>query len=344
MTMPDVIETEAVLDDIMSAPTAQLVEFMSSLKGDVMILGIAGKMGIALGMAAVRACREAGVDKKIIGVSRFSDPAAREKVEAAGLETISCDLLDRFAVDRLPRVPNVIYMAGRKFGTAGAEALTWAANAVIPANVGHHFTDSRIVVFSSGNVYPLTPVTSGGAQETDAVGPIGEYAQSCIGRERVFSYFSQENETPMLLFRLNYAIDLRYGVLYDIGQSVFNDQSVSVNNGCFNCIWQGDANIQAILSLGQCTTPPNILNITGPETVSVRRVAEMFGTIWDKPVTYSGEEATSALIGNAKKAIDLFGYPTVSLERMIRWTAHWIKIGGAALGKPTHFEVRSGKY
>jgi nucleoside-diphosphate-sugar epimerase len=344
MDIPELIESEDQLDDVMSMPSSGLIDMMKSLEGDIMILGIGGKMGISLGIEAVRACKAAGVEKNIIGVSRFSDSAVSDKLTAAGLQCISCDLLDRFSVDRLPQVPNIVYMAGRKFGTDGGEAMTWASNTVIPANVVHHFSDSRIVVFSTGNIYPLVAVTSEGALETTSPAPIGEYAQSCLGRERVFMWGSLENETPMLLFRLNYAVDLRYGVLFDIGTKVFNDQGVELDTGYFNCIWQGDANTQALLSLAHCASPPTILNVTGPETVSVRLVAEAFSGIFGKPADLAGTENPTAFLSNSKVATDLFGYPTVSLQRLIEWTAHWIEIGGASLGKPTHFEVRNGNY
>lgn len=344
MDIPELIESEDQLDDVMSTPSPALVEMMKSLEGDIMILGIGGKMGISLGIEAVRACKAAGVEKNIIGVSRFSDSAVSDKLTAAGLQCISCDLLDRFSVDRLPLVPNIVYMAGRKFGTDGGEAMTWASNTVIPANVVSHFSASRIVVFSTGNIYPLAAVESEGALESTAPAPIGEYAQSCLGRERVFTWGSLENETPMLLFRLNYAVDLRYGVLFDIGTKVFNSQAVNLDNGYFNCIWQGDANTQGLLSLAHCTSPPTILNITGPETVSVRMVAETFAGIFGMPAELVGTESQTALLSNSKAATDLFGKPTVSLQRLIEWTAHWIKTGGASLGKPTHFEVRNGSY
>lgn len=344
MTYPDKISSEEELEDIMTIPSPELIATMKRLDGDIMILGIGGKMGITLGRQAVRACQEAGVKKRIIGVSRFSDADGRQKLEAAGLETIACDLLERDAVAKLPTTPNVIFMAGRKFGTDGQEPLTWAMNTQAPGLVANHFRDSRIVVFSTGNVYPLVPVTSGGCSENDRTGPVGEYAQSCLGRERVFSYYSQKFSTPIVLFRLNYAIDLRYGVLYEVGGQVLNGEPINLATGYANVIWQGDANSQALRSLEHCGTPPNILNITGPETVSIRFVAETIGQLLGKTPTFTGEESPTALLNNSAKACQLFGYPSVSLLKMIEWVAHWLSIGGKTLNKPSHFEVRDGKF
>jgi hypothetical protein len=344
MDYPALIDTEEELEDAMTVPPPALVEMMKRLAGDIVILGIGGKMGITLGREAVRACAEAGVSKQVIGVSRFSDAAAREKVEAAGLQTIACDLLDREAVAKLPQAENVIFMAGRKFGTTDSEGLTWAMNTQVPGNVGAHFAGARTVVFSTGNVYPLSPVIAGGCDESQAVAPLGEYAQSCLGRERVFAYCASRYETPMVMFRLNYAIDLRYGVLHEIGSKVWAGQPVDLAMGHANVIWQGDANTQALRCLEHCTNPPNIVNVTGPETVSVRYVAETFGRLLEKEPVLVGAEAPNALLSNSAKATRLFGYPRVSLLQLIEWQAHWLKVGGATLNKPSHFEVRDGKF
>jgi nucleoside-diphosphate-sugar epimerase len=342
--LPAVISNEDELDEVMSRPPESLVQLFKKLDGDIAILGIGGKMGTTLGMQAVRACQAAGVKKKVLGVSRFSDAAARAKLDKLGIQTVPCDLLERDAVSKLPLVPNVVFMAGRKFGTTDSEAMTWAMNTVVPSNVAHHYAKSRIVAFSSGNVYGMVPITSGGSTEESAPMPEGEYAQSVLGRERVFAYYCQKNQTPTSLIRLNYAIDLRYGVLYEVGKQVFNGEAVDLSTGQVNVIWQGDANAQALLALGHCTVPANIFNVTGPETVSIRRVATDFGKLLGKPVTFRGNERETVLLNNAAKATRLFGYPTVSLQQMLEWIAHWLKLGGKTLNKPSHFEVRDGKF
>ena len=342
--LPEVITTEEQLDDIMSRGSSDLTRMMREISGDIIILGCAGKIGVQLAMAAVKAASEAGNGTRIIGVSRFSDEIARKKVESLGIETIECDLLDRDLVARLPKVPNVIFMAGRKFGTSGAQDLTWAMNTVVPANVAYHFKESRIVAFSTGNVYDLVPVCGAMPAEEDLTNPRGEYAQSALGRERVFEYFSNRYNTAVCIIRLNYAIDLRYGVLRDIGNSVYNGQPIDLGTGHVNVIWQGDVINQSLLCLEHCGCPPNIINMTGPETASVRYIAGQFGRIFDQEVTFINEERPTALLNNASKAARLFGYPAVPLLRMIEWVAHWIELGGASLDKPTHFEVRNGKF
>ena len=344
MSLPDVISTEDELDEVMSQPPDALVQLMKKLDGDIMILGIGGKMGTTLGYEAVLACKQAGVKKKVFGVSRFSEAAAREKLEKLGVQTIPCDLLESDAVAKLPQVANVVFMAGRKFGTSDSEAITWAMNTVVPSNVAQHFAKSRIVAFSSGNVYGDLSVFSGGATEEMPPNPTGEYAQSVLGRERVFAYFCQKNQTPTALIRLNYAIDLRYGVLFEIAKQVFAGAPVDVASGQVNVIWQGDANSQALLALEHCTVPANIINCTGPETVSVRYAAAEFGRLFGKSVEFRGAEKSAVLLNNAAKAARLFGYPRVTLRHMIEWTAHWLKQGGKTLNKPTHFEVRDGKF
>lgn len=338
------IADEEMLDEILSVPKAELVEMMKSFEGDIMIIGIAGKMGVTLGRMAKRAADAAGVKKKIYGVARFTDAAARENLEKWGIETIKCDLMDRESVSKLPKAANVIYMAGKKFGTDGSEDITWAMNTVAPAYVSEHFKESKIVAFSTGCVYPLVTIDSCGCTEKVMPEPIGEYSQSCLGRERVFTYFSRINKTPVLLYRLNYAVDLRYGVLYDIGSRIWEDKPVSASVQHFNVIWQGDANNYALMSLGLCNNPPEILNITGPETISLTHIAEEFGRIFNKQVSYEGKPGDKAYLNNAAKAFKLFGYPEISLNQMIQWQAEWIMKGGKSLGKPTHFEVNNGKF
>jgi len=342
--LPEMINDESQLDEVMSRGSEDLMHLLQTIDGDLIILGIAGKVGVHLGMAAMRGIEKAGISKKVIGVSRFSNQIAREKLEAAGVETIACDLMDVEAVSRLPLIPNVIFMAGKKFGTSGSEDLTWAMNTLLPANVSRHFRQSRIVVFSTGNVYALSPVSGVMPTEEDVPNPIGEYAQSTLGRERIFEYFCNQNQTPVCIFRLNYAVDLRYGVLRDIGDRVFAGQPIDLSTGHVNVIWQGDVVNQALLSLAHCSCPANILNITGPETASIRYIAGQFARLFGCSVEFINEEKPTALLNNAAKAANLFGYPTVPLLRMIEWTAHWIKIGGASLNKPTHFEVRNGNF
>lgn len=344
-TQPEIIQTEDQLDELLSRPSPAVIEMMTRLEGDLIILGIAGKMGLTLAMAAVRAIQAANLQKKVIGVARFSDPAARPFLERHGIETIRCDLLDREAVSALPQTANVIYMAGRKFETQGNESLTWAMNVIAPQNVTYHFRRSRIVTFSTGCVYPLVAVSSGGCSEADPPHPVGEYAQSCLGRERVFEYASLKHDTPVCLYRLNYAIDLRYGVLFDIGMKVYQGQPVNLAVSHFNAIWQGDANRRALLCLEHCASPAAILNVTGPETVSVRQTAEEFGRIFAKQVSFTGSEAGGRMyLSNAAKSIQLFGPPSASISQMIRWQAAWIAANGRSLNKPTHFEVVDGNF
>jgi nucleoside-diphosphate-sugar epimerase len=342
--LPDKIIDEETLDRALARPSERLLEFFRKLDGDVMILGVAGKMGASLARLAVEAGRLAGVRKRVIGVARFSDSRLRERLVASGIEAIACDLLDRASVAALPRVANVIYMAGRKFGTQGEEDQTWAMNVVAPANAAEHFRQSRIVAFSTGCVYPLVSTASGGSREEDAVAPVGEYAQSCVGRERVFAYFSQTHDTPLCTYRLNYATDLRYGVLHDIGRRVWAGQPVDLNVGYFNTIWQGDANHGALLALALCAVPPDVLNVTGPELLSTREVAEEFGRLMGKDVSFTGAEGDRNYLNNAARYHRLFGLPAVPAERLIRWQAHWLMAGGPSLGKPTHFEVSDGSY
>lgn len=344
MDLPDKITTEEQLDEVMSLGSPNLIRMMKETAGDIIILGCAGKIGVQLAMAAVKAIAKAGASNRVIGVSRFTDETAEKKLESYGVETIKCDLLDRDGVAKLPKVPNVIFMAGKKFGTGGAEDQTWAMNTVAPANVAHHFKESRIVAFSTGNVYDLAPVCGAMPTEADRPNPKGEYAQSTLGRERIFEYFSNLNKTPVCIIRLNYAIDLRYGVLRDIGTRVYADQPVDLATGHVNVIWQGDVINQSLLCLEHCSSPANVINMTGPETASVRYIAEQFALIFGKTAAFINQESPTALLSNASKAARLFGYPRVPLLRMIEWVAHWIAMGGPSLEKPTHFEVRDGRF
>lgn len=342
--MPDWIRSEAELEDRLSLPSAEDVAFFRDLEGDLLIIGVAGKMGPSLARRAARAAQCAGVPRRIIGVSRFSTPEAELFLQQVGIETLRTDLLDSGAVSALPDAQNVIFMAGRKFGSTGAESLTWAMNAYLPALIAERYRHSRIAVFSSGNVYPLVPVDSGGATEETPPAPVGEYAQSVLARERIFEHFSRRYETPATFLRLNYAIDLRYGVLLDVGSKVFAGQSVDVTMGTVNVIWQGDANSVALRSLAHAQSPPFVLNLTGPETLSIRALAHRFGEIFGRAPVLEGREAPTSLLNNACQCHRLFGPPSVTVEQMIEWTAHWIRSKSPTLNKPTHFESRDGKF
>lgn len=332
------------MEEYMLKPSAQLIEDIKQIKGDIILLGVGGKMGPSMAVLARRAVDIAGSGQRIIGVSRFSDTNARDMLEKAGVETLAADLLDDSVLTSLPDVPNVIYLAGQKFGTTGKEAFTWAMNTYLPGRVAEKYRHSRIVAFSTGNVYPFMPVLRGGASEDLPVDPKGEYGQSCLGRERIFQYFSEKHRIPMLIYRLNYAIDLRYGVLLEIAKSVLSGKPIDLTTGHVNVIWQGDANEIAIRSLLHCNVPAKILNVTGPETVSVRWLAYQFGTIFQKEPVFVNDEQPTALLSNAAEANKLFGYPKVTLKEMIEMTASWLQQGGEMIDKPTHFQEREGKF
>lgn len=337
--------SEADLNELMSRPTPALVAQLARGRGDLVLLGIAGKMGVTLGMLAVRALREAGSTRRVVGVARFSDAQARSTLEAAGVTTIACDLLDRDGVARLPDAEDVIYLAGRKFGTSGPEAdLTWAMNAVVPANVVHRYAGSRIVALSTGCVYPMVAPHEGGCIETVAPAPAGEYAMSALARERVFSWASRAAGTRVCLIRLNYALDLRYGVIHDIAQQIAAGAPVDRTVPLFNGIWQGDANRMILQSLDLCSAPATVLNLTGPETLSVERTAHELGRLLGRDVAFTGEPSPHMWLSDASLALDRFGYPSVAPATIVRWTAAWIAAGGRSLGKPTHFQTTDGKF
>lgn len=338
------IETEEQLEDRLASISDADVAAASSLGGDLLILGVGGKMGPSLARLATRAVDKAGRKVRVFAVARFSNPAVKASLEASGIETIACDLLDERALKALPDAPNVIFMAGRKFGTTGAEHLTWAMNTYLPGLVAERFRNSRIVAFSTGNVYPFRSVLLGGATEETPVAPAGEYAQSALGRERLLEYVSDKWKTPVAILRLNYAIDLRYGVLSDVGRAVYEKRPVDLRVGAVNVIWQRDANSICLRSLAYCASPPAVLNVSGPETLSVRYLAEEFGSRFGLKPTFTGEEGAVALLTNAAKSHRLFGYPTVAVQDMLDWTAHWIRIGGSSLHKPTRFEVGDGRF
>ncbi len=332
------------LEEEILAPSPSLVRDMQKLEGDLILLGAGGKMGPSLAVLAKKALDQAGKDNAIIAVSRFSSAAVQQTLEAQGIQTIQADLLDETQLSALPEAKNVLYMAGTKFGTTGRESFTWAMNAYLPGRVAGKFRNSRIVVFSTGNIYPYVPVFSGGATEETSPGPVGEYAQSCLGRERMFEHFSHKYQTPCLIYRLNYAIDFRYGVLLEIGRSVLEEREIDLSSGHVNVIWQGDANEYALRCLQLCESPARKLNITGPETVSVRWAAQEFGRLFDKAPKFIGEEQPTALLNNATLAHQLLGYPKVSLREMIRLLYVWLSSGGETINKPTHFQERKGAY
>lgn len=338
------IRNEQQLEEVLSRPTEHDMEAARALNGDLVILGAGGKMGPTLALRARRAIEQCGLPYRVIAVARYSRPALAEQLREAGVETIAADLLQPGALNALPDSPNVIFMAAMKFGTTGAEHQTWAMNTFLPGLVAHRYSGARIVAFSTGNVYPLVPIAGGGASEHTPVSPVGEYAQSALGRERMFEYGSRQYGTAGVILRLNYACELRYGVLLDIGTKVFERKPVDLGMGLVNVIWQGDANSACLRSFAHCQSPPLVLNLTGPETLSVRAIAIEFGRRFGVEPVLQGTESDSALISNAGRAIELFGYPTVGVSTMIDWIATWIGMDGVTLRKPTHFETRDGRF
>ena len=332
------------LEDMLSCPTAGTIEVLGSIEGDLLILGAGGKMGPSLALMARRASEMAGVDRRVMAASRFSSPDARVYLEQNGVETLVSDLLRPGALESLPEAENIIFMAGMKFGSTHNLGLTWAMNAYLPGLVCDRYRHSRMVVFSTGNIYGLAPVASGGSLEDDMPNPQGEYAMSALGRERVFGYFSNARGIPQSVIRVNYACDLRYGVLVDIARNVKEGMPVSVNMGYFNTIWQRDANAAALISLAHARIPPLVLNITGSQTLRVRDVAMVFGGLFDKEIVFHGQEADDALLSNNSRARTLFGPPELDENTLMEWVASWMQQGGLMLDKPTHFESRDGHF
>ena len=335
------LDSVEALEELMSRPAPALEADLAKTQGDILILGVGGKMGPTLARLAKRAAPQ----RRVIGVARFTEPGLREKLGAWGVECVACDLLERAALERLPRAPNVVFMAGHKFGAAGNAAFTWAMNVGVPYLVAETFRDSRIVAFSTACVYPYADVNGrGAAEDTPALPPPGDYAASCVGREKAFEYGSLRYGTPGRLLRLEYAIDMRYGVLHDVARKVFAGEPVDVTMGHVNVIWQGEANEQALRLLAHCTAPTTPLNVSGPQVLSVRALAAEFGRRFGKAPVIAGREAPTAWLVDTRAAQKLLGAPRVPLAQMIDWQAEWIRRGGASLGKPTHFETRDGQF
>ena len=338
------IGSEEKLEELISNPGSETIKLLSRLDGDIIILGIGGKIGPSLAYMAKSASYMAGVKKKIIGVSQFKNEDLQKSLNNIGIETIKGDLLDAKFLKSLPNVKNVFFLAGMKFGSMENPSLTWAINSYLPGLVVEHFKKSKIVAFSTGCVYPLVPYDTSGSKEQDIPIALGEYAQSCLGRERILEYSSQRFGTPVTIIRLNYSVELRYGVLVDIAFKVKNNQAVNLDMGYFNAIWQGDLNNYVLRSLELAKSPAMILNITGSEVLSVRQVALEFGNLFEVEVRFTGQESQTALLSNSNLAYSLLGKPNTPVSSIIEWTAQWMKNDGVLLGKPTHFEVRDGKY
>lgn len=339
------VSTEEELIDVLSKPYPEDVEFArTQLDGDIMILGAGGKLGPTLTKRILRATDQADTNTTVYAVSRFSDPDVESRLQSWGAESISADLLKEGALDALPDCRNIIYMVGMKFGASDQRPKTWAINTYLPGQVARRFNDSRIVAFSTGNVYSPVLVNSGGSKESDDTGPVGEYAQSCLGRERVFQFFARQNDTPTCLLRLNYAVELRYGVLVDIAKRVYEGDPIPLDMGYLNAIWQGDANSVCFRSLGLTDVPAEVLNLTGTDTYSVRQLAERFADEFGCEVTFEGKEHETALLNDGSRCHDLFGEPKVSANEIIPAVVSWLESGGQTLGKPTKFHVRNGEF
>jgi nucleoside-diphosphate-sugar epimerase len=341
---PDTIDDITQLEELLSRPSSAAIEALRRIEGDLIVLGVTGKLGPTLVHMAKRASDAANVPRKIIGVGRNFSPEGRRALESYGIETISGDLLHPEFVKTLPNVPNVIFMAGRKFGSYDNEDLTWAINTHLPSLICRQFSNSRIVAFSTGNVYGMAPVAAKGSLESDPLQPCGEYAMSCLGRERIFEYFSLTSGIPVALIRLNYAVEMRYGVLVDLAQKVYKEQEIDLTMGYVNVIWQGDASAMALCALEDANSPPRPINITGPELLSVREICENFAKKMGRTARFSGVEDDQALLSNGLFAFQRYGYPRVSVEQMVHWITQWILRGSPTLKKPTHYEVRNGVF
>ena len=342
--LPELITTETQLDELLAEPSAAVLDTFKQITGDILLLGVAGKMGLTLALMAKKAAEVSHTQRRIIGVSRFTSGTAEKWLLERGIETIAGDLLDAAFLASLPGAPNVIYLTGMKFGSTNQEAQTWAVNTWLPAQVAQRFSKSRIVALSTGNIYGLVPASGTGSIESDTPNPTGEYAMSCLGRERMFEHFSRQNGTKTALIRLNYACEMLYGVLTDIARKVWAGEPVDVSMGWFNTIWQADANAVTLAALADVQSPPKAINITGAEKLCIREVAAEFGRLFGKPVNLTGEEQATALLNDATAALERYGNPRVTIPTLMKWIAHWVKADGASLNKPTHFEARDGKF
>ncbi len=343
-TGPSAVESIDQLEDLLSEPTSGVIDTLGRLEGDVLLLGAGGKMGPTLARMARRASDAAGIAREVFAASRFSKPDLPERLQRYGVRAIRCDLSASDQLNALPDAANVVFMTGMKFGSASNQAMTWMTNVFLPGLVCQRFAGSRIVVLSTGNVYGLSPVVQGGSTEVDDLQPVGEYAMSALGRERIFEHFSRSLGIPITIVRLNYANELRYGVLADLARAVWNEEPVDLQMGAFNAIWQADASAMTLQSFGVASQPPRVVNVAGPELLSVRRVAGKFADLLSKPIAFRGQESADALISNAQLAFRLFGYPRISPLQMIEWIAEWVRRGGENLGRPTHFQVRDGGF
>jgi nucleoside-diphosphate-sugar epimerase len=339
----DSFQTEDALDELLTRPSPRLIAFIRTLSSPLVVLGAGGKMGPTLAVLARHAAEAAGRPLDVIAVSRFTEESSRQWLEARGVRTLRLDLLDRNAIARLPDASHVVYLVGLKFGTSRDPAPTWAVNTVVPTYVSERYPRAAIVALSTGNVYPLAPAPGAGSVETDPLTPLGEYANAAVARERIFESFARQNRTPLVILRLNYAVELRYGVLVDIARRVHAGEPLDLTTGNFNCIWQGDANEMILRALALAQLPPLVLNLTGP-VLSVRDVALRFGELLGRPVRFVGAEANTALLSNPARANSLLGPPPTQVEQVILWTAGWVKQGGRFLDKPTHFETRDGTF
>ncbi len=343
--LPGTISNDEQLDELLSRPTPEVVEALGKLPGDIILLGVGGKMGPTLARMAVRASAEAGVKRRVIGVSRFTDARSEKQLQAWGVETLRCDLLEPDQVAKLPDAANVVAMSALKFGSSDNKALTWGMNVYVPTLICRRYAGSRIVAFSTGNVYGLSDVRLGGSRESDPVNPVGEYAMSTLGRDRMYEYFAKTTSTPTAIVRLNYACELRYGVLADVARRVHAGEPIDLSMGCFNAVWQGDANAAVLRSFHELCSPEALVyNLAGPEILSVRRVAEYFAARFKVALSFTGAESSDALLSNGQWAHRYFGYPKVPVAEVMGWVADWILAGGRSLDKPTHFEARDGAY
>jgi nucleoside-diphosphate-sugar epimerase len=338
------VDTSAIdeggLEDILSEPTEATRKIVATLNGDIVILGAGGKMGPTLAMML----RKTSDGKNIYAVSRFSERAVKAIIEQTGVKTIEADLLDESQYCKLPKVENVFFLAGMKFGTSGNQPLTWALNSFLPGMIARHYKNARIVAFSTGNVYPLVDINSGGAREDTMPEPVGEYAQSCLGRERMFQYFSQLYDTPVTIVRLNYANEPRYGIIVDLTLKILNDEPIDLTMGAVNLIWQRDANDYIIQAISLAKSPPTILNVTGPDKVPIRQLAEQISKELDKEPKFISKETKTALLSNASYCFSLFGKPKTTLENMVTLIVKWITSGKKVLNKPTKYNIRNGKF